>query len=265
MTTIEVQMQLAMFCYNIRHLLCKWNVQRSWQQRLTHHIPTITTLRDEIHRCLIIILEVKNGNNFKKKKSQKDSKRNTHKSETFLKFALSNYMNRIEVWAMYQRQLLHANTDTNMFAEEFHNHLETFFQQERKPNRREDDFINLLLGIEEEDFWHRKSDLQYKSSIPQLSSPHESRHKNGFRIGDKNVQHVETCVRQVKSQSKTFVDIWHTETRSEQDCYQAHCFEKCLELSCFGLCSHIPLIIIHVMATCCSASTYTRFMLSEYK
>ena len=39
-----------------------------------------------------------------------------------------------------------------MFVESFDNKLKTFFM-ERRPNKRVDDLINLLLTIEEEDYW----------------------------------------------------------------------------------------------------------------
>ena len=53
---------------------------------------------------------------------------------------------------MCYRNFDHANTDTNMFVESFHNRLKTFFMQ-RKINKRIDDLVILLLDIEEEDYW----------------------------------------------------------------------------------------------------------------
>ena len=41
-------------------------------------------------------------------------------------------------WATCYRQFDHANTDTNMFCESFHNKLKTFYL-DRPPNKRLDD------------------------------------------------------------------------------------------------------------------------------
>ena len=226
----------AGFGEKIRHLLCKWHIHRACQRKLMHHIPTDNTLRDEVYKCLIVILEEKNSNKFNEL-TEAFEKKYTSKCESFVKYFFSNYMNRVEVWTMCHRQFPHANTDTNMFAEAFHNRLKTFFMK-RQPNRRVDDLINLLLEIEEEDFWRRKRDLQYKSTTtPRLSISQESRHKNGLKIEDKDVEHVETHVWRVKSQSKS--DVWYKVTSIQQSCDQDHCFENCRELSCLGLCSHI--------------------------
>ena len=54
----------AVFGESIRHLLCKWHVHRSWQRKLKHHIPTDTALREEVYKCLVVILEEKNSNKF---------------------------------------------------------------------------------------------------------------------------------------------------------------------------------------------------------
>ena len=36
---------------------------------------------------------------------------------------------------------------------------------ERRPNKRVDDLINLLLRIKEEDYWRRKRDVEYYESL----------------------------------------------------------------------------------------------------
>ncbi|XP_063595250.1 uncharacterized protein LOC134772142 [Penaeus indicus] len=225
----------AVFGQDIRHLLCKWHVHRAWQWKLKHHIATDSTLRDEIYKCLIVILEEKNTNKFKELTAAFE-KKYTPTCESFVKYFFSNYMNRPEAWAMCYRQFPHANTDTNMFAEAFHNRLKTFFMK-RQPNRRVDDLVNLLLEIEEEDFWRRKSDLQYKSTAPPPLIPHQSRHRKDLQIEDKDVEHVEYGVWRVKSQSKA--EVWYKVTSIERSCDQDHCFERCQELACLGLCSHL--------------------------
>ena len=55
----------------------------------------------------------------------------------------------------------HANTDTNMYVESFHNRLKTFYLK-RRANRRVDDLLNLLLKIEEDDYWRHRVDNKYE-------------------------------------------------------------------------------------------------------
>lgn len=68
-------------------------------------------------------------------------------TKEFVTYFKTYYVNQIEKWAMSFRNSPHANTETNMFAEAFHNKLKTFYM-DRKPNKRLDDLINLLLVIE---------------------------------------------------------------------------------------------------------------------
>ena len=69
------------------------------------------------------------------------------------------------------RPLGHCHTDTNMFVESFHNKLKTFFM-ERRPNKRVDDLINLLLTIEGEDYWRHKRDLEYYGHLTDQPVTH---------------------------------------------------------------------------------------------
>ena len=59
---------------------------------------------------------------------------------------------RTRKWAMCYRQFDHANTDTNMLCESFQNKLKTFYL-DRRPNKRLDDLVNLVLAIEEDGYW----------------------------------------------------------------------------------------------------------------
>ena len=67
----------------------------------------------------------------------------------------SYYFKRTEKWAMCFRNFPHAETDTNMFLESYHNRIKTFYLN-RKRNKRLDDLFNLILGIEEDDYWRNK-------------------------------------------------------------------------------------------------------------
>ena len=46
---------------------------------------------------------------------------------SFIKYFAATYKERAQMWAMCYRQFYHAETDTNMFVETFHNRLKTFY------------------------------------------------------------------------------------------------------------------------------------------
>lgn len=73
------------------------------------------------------------------------------------------YAGRAEKWALCYRNFPHANRDTNMFAESFHNKLKTSYMDQR-PNKRVDDLINLLFIIEKDYYWHHKRKKSYRNS-----------------------------------------------------------------------------------------------------
>ena len=78
----------------------------------------------------------------------------------FVNYFKNTYVSRPVKWAMCYRQFEHANTDTNMFVESFHNKLKTFYL-ERMSNKRIDDLINVLLEIEADDYWSHKRRIVY--------------------------------------------------------------------------------------------------------
>ena len=74
------------------------------------------------------------------------------KSPNFGEYFKVNYKERAKRWAMCYRNFEHANTDTNLYVEPFHNVLKTYYM-ERKPNKSVDDLINVLLTCEEDNYW----------------------------------------------------------------------------------------------------------------
>ena len=73
----------------------------------------------------------------------------------FVNYFKNIYVSRPVKLAMCYRQFEHANTDTNMFVESFHNKLKTFYL-EQTPNKRIDDLINVLLKTEADNYWSHK-------------------------------------------------------------------------------------------------------------
>nr|XP_047129642.1 uncharacterized protein LOC124805790 [Hydra vulgaris] len=67
-----------------------------------------------------------------------------------------------------------------MLCELFHNKLKTVYM-ERRPNKRLDDLINLLLTIEENSYWHYKRDTIYLGTL-SLPKKYKKRHEKGMLI-----------------------------------------------------------------------------------
>lgn len=74
-----------------------------------------------------------------------------------------------------------CNTDTHMYVEAFHNGLKTFYM-DRKPIKRVDDLLNMLLKIED-DFWRYKTQTFYTNNA-DLCNPNLNRHEAALKIPD---------------------------------------------------------------------------------
>ena len=149
----------SVFGNEAHHLLCKWHVHRSWRRKLHSLLPKEREFQNEIYQAMVVLLEERDSTKFKAM-SLAFVSTYVAVSEEFIRYFQGFYLNRPEKWAMCYRNFPHANTDTNMFIESFHNRLKTYYMQ-RKRGRRLDDLVNLLLTIEEDDFWRHRLDMMY--------------------------------------------------------------------------------------------------------
>ena len=104
-----------------------------------------------------------------------------------------------KLWGIFSGNFEHANRDTNMYVESFHNVLETYYM-ERKPNNRVDDLINVLLAYEEDTYWRHKRKKTYATK--HQSASNNSRHTRGMAIAEEDLTVVNETNWKVKSQSK---------------------------------------------------------------
>ena len=128
------------------HLLCKWHITRAWRRHLSKLAPK-TEVKNELYRALVVLLEEKDPLRFETLMNGFLSMWN-EQSSNFGEYFQLNYKDRVKQWAMCYRNFEHANTDTSMYVESFHNVLKTYCM-ERKPNKRVEDLINVLLTYEE--------------------------------------------------------------------------------------------------------------------
>ena len=161
---------VSVFGSSAKHLLCTWHVMRAWSRRLRKSTLD-TQLYQEMFTALRVILYCSKQPLFQ---SLIDAfcQKYSIICQSFVEYFKSYYCNRVDVWAMCYRTFAHGNTNTNMLVESFHNRLKTFYMN-RKPNKRLDDLIALLLRIERDDFLRRTKRLVYKEC--DSLNPHESK------------------------------------------------------------------------------------------
>ena len=179
------------------HLLCKWHITRTWRRKLSKLAPK-TEVTNELYRALLVLLEGKDPLQFEILINGFLSMCN-EKSPNFGEYFEVNYKDRAKQWAMCYRNCEHANTDTNMCVESFHNVLKTYYM-ERKPNKRVDDLINVLLSYEEDNYWRHKPEKI--CATKHQSANNNSRHTRGMSISDEDLTVVNETTSKVKSQSK---------------------------------------------------------------
>ena len=141
----------------------------------------------------------------------------------FIKYYRDNNAGRVEKWAMCFRQFEHCTTDTNMFVESFQDKLKTFFV-ERRPNKRVDDLIILLLTIEEEDYWRRKRDVEYYESLVDQPTDQINRHEKGINISDAHVNKIDEEIYEVFSQSNN--ECQYLVKKINNKCNDRDCLER---------------------------------------
>ena len=137
-----------------RHFLCKQHVKKTWGKKIG--LAGTKEIQDEIYQVLETLIDERDKERFKQLLSSFIA-RYQEKCPNFVNYFGENYVGRTEKWALRYRNFPHANTDTNMFVEPFHNKLKTIYM-DRRPNKRVDVLLNLLLAIEEDDYWRHERD-----------------------------------------------------------------------------------------------------------
>ena len=220
----------VVFNKNIRHLLSIWHVLKSWMRKLNQDVNE-ETLRQEMYQRLCTLLHEKDENTFLELALQ--FTRLYSQNSSFVNYFKEHYIPRPQKWAMCYRNFPHANIDTNIYIESFHNKLKTYYM-EKKPSKRIDDLMDLLLKLEEDDYMRRQRMHFYDNNKSAIS---QSRHERGVKIKDEDVTIVSDEYKWIiKSQSS---GSEYEVKQNETECSSNVCFIRCVELSCVGLCQHL--------------------------
>ena len=135
-----------------RDFLCKWHVKKAWGKKIG--LAGTKKNQDEIYQVLETLIDERDK---ERQLLSSAIARYQEKCPNFVNHFNENYVGRTEKWALCYRNFPHANTDTNMFVELFHNKLKTFYV-DRGPNKRD-----LLLVIEEDYYSRHKRDTFYNN------------------------------------------------------------------------------------------------------
>ena len=128
-------------------------------------------------------------------------------------------------------QVIWANTDTNMFAESFHNKLKTFYLK-WTPNKQIDDLINVLLEIEANNYWSHKRRIVYLNATKKDNGS-DIRYEREINIPDAHMTALSNSKWSVQSQSK---NVTYTINQITESC---NCQLGKQQIACVGLCEHI--------------------------
>ncbi|XP_039282903.1 uncharacterized protein LOC120351034 [Nilaparvata lugens] len=218
-----------------RHLLCKWHVVRAIKKNCINRIKD-NKLRKEVFGKFIVLLGLKSSTEFGIGLSNflKDL-RHMKGLTSFMKYFEIFYANRCSKWAMCFRNFYHANTDTNMFVESYHNKLKRNLN--RRSNARVHDLIKLLHEMEAERWLELSRRRLVGEPHVDFQTNSDNRHQKGVLISVNLVNKVSDTMFEVecdKLEGKYFV------TRVSPKCMLPdHCYYRCSNLSCSGLCSHL--------------------------
>lgn len=222
----------ASFGAPIRHILCKWHLSRTFKKQLNEKAPR--HLGDEMYVALKLIVDTKNSNEFQKLCAAFISKYESL-APAFCTYFEKHYLTneRISKWANCHRNFHHLMVNTTGHVESFHKRLKSDYMK-RKPNKRIDALIQLLLVIAEDDETSRK---RLTLLGPCVSYEHGNSHQRSLSIPDSFITNLFDDLWEIKSSSNS--EISHQITRCKNHCQEDHCFTKCGSPMCGELCSHL--------------------------
>ena len=155
----------------------------------------------------------------------------------FVNYFVTYYASRHEKWASCCRDFPHADTDSNMMLESFHNKLKTVCM-DRRLNKRLDYLIMLLLKIEKDEYWRHKRDNIYLGTI-SVPKKFKKRNEKGMLISDDWVLKCSSSQYTIKSQSK---DLTYKIDILQDTCKEVLCSHFYINPASVGLCARLYIV-----------------------
>ncbi|XP_065916328.1 uncharacterized protein [Dysidea avara] len=218
----------------VRHLLCKWHIDRAWQRKLKALVKD-SEQKANLYACLWILMNEEDSDTFKDKEETFTTYWSTRQPK-FIEYYNNEYRSRAEKWAMCYRHFDHQSTDTNMLVESFHNKLKMNPRYlAHQVNKRIDDLVGTLLQIEEDLFFDRmRKEVMRDSSEVSLKQEGTDRHTRGMEIPDESIQMVSEDIFKVVSTSREKEYTIHV--YAEQCALGSKCVPHCIAPECSHLC-----------------------------
>ena len=149
-------------------------------------------------------------------------------------FNKASYLNGRHQWVMCYRNFPLVNTDINMYLEAFRSRLKTFYM-DRKPIKRVDDLLHMLLEREEDDFWRYKRQTFYTDNS-DLFKANLNQHEAELKTLDIDLSILNESHWKVKSQ---WNDQYRNVSKTTELCCYDHFYNKYLIIIWMYLCKHL--------------------------
>ncbi|XP_047498736.1 uncharacterized protein LOC125045492 [Penaeus chinensis] len=222
-----------------RHLLCQGHTRRNWQEKLQKLINCDKT-RYEVSAILDMLLYEREEETFKQMcYTFIESYGKT--CSAFIEFFCEHYLDRQLKWASCFRKLPEGGFDSMEYGEAFKSRLKSC-QRERNCANAMCNFVLTLLALEQ-------GDSVNTIDCRRQQIDKTNRHTKGMQIPDSIVSQ-ESGVWKITD--RNHCQGFYYVTKIADVCREDLCFQKCLDLSCAGLCSHLYVCDCEDMAGLCS-------------
>ena len=199
--------------------LCHWHINENFKKHLNPLLKENPLLKDKILMELKLILEETDSEKFLTL-LEKFVQNYDNMIPTFIDYFFKYYcqnMRRIMRWSSINRKMPHANSETNMFLESFHNVVKTRYMK-RKSQRRMDYMVLMLEQVELE--YYRKSEIPRNVKVQPIKQEVTPRHKRGLKIPKEYVFPINDhlwLVQSEKDNTRTY-EVQFTQTNCDNTC-----------------------------------------------
>ncbi|XP_034250809.1 uncharacterized protein LOC117651133 [Thrips palmi] len=225
----------------LRHILCDWHFKRTMQKEL-HKKVKDSELEDFMFKELCVIIDCLLESEFNLVMQYFIEKYlSNKKTKAFIDYFKQYCIHKRAKWAKCFRRFPHGNVETTMFVEAFHNILKTVYLK-RKPNKRIDSLLKLLLDVEEDYYCRRQTTICTVAPREQYMQDISARHTRGIEISSDQVQEFDengSKFWQIKSQSHPN-EVYKVFKISSVCTQPHHCYFECHATECHqNLCAHM--------------------------
>ena len=201
----------------------------------TEHHPMPKSIRDELEGKIALGIPL---NQIMRELRDGTGVRENHETAAVSQLRVRQFVKKRAIAEMYRRMNKSSGQQSGE-SPSFHNRLSTFVK--KKSKKGIDGLVTLLLEMEQEDPQRRQEDV-LSQATSQLVGDDVScvpRHKRGIAIPDRHIEPDPDQWNKWRIKSQSTDSVHYTITVLDEVCSQDHCFTKCSELPCIGLCPHL--------------------------